>query len=157
MATKLTKKTSKPVKPVKAAKVTSTSKITNFTRGLGRRKTSVARVRLYVGKQEILINDKPVSVYWRDEVLKSLYQKPFIVTDTLNKYTVSAHIVGGGQKSQIGAFVHGVARAFDLLDREKYHVILKKADLLSRDPRMRETRKVGRGGKSRFRKQSPKR
>ncbi|EKD56905.1 MAG: hypothetical protein ACD_58C00048G0003 [uncultured bacterium] len=158
MATKLTKKNNKPVKPVKTTKEKgSLNKPSVFTRGLGRRKTSVARVRLFEGKQEITVNDKPISKYWSNENLKSMYLQPLVLTDTLNKYSVSARIIGGGEKSQIGAFVHGIARALDTLDRDKYHTILKHANLLRRDPRMKETRKVGRAGKARLRKQSPKR
>lgn len=156
MATKLTKKNTKKVKPVKSVKH-SAAKESNFTRGLGRRKTSVARVRIFAGKQEITVNGKAVSKFWPDVNLKPLFLEAFTLTNTLGKFSASAKIVGGGTKSQIGAFTHGVARAFAALDPEAYKEILKEKGLLTRDPRMKETRKVGQGGKARFKKQSPKR
>lgn len=154
MATKLTKKNTKKVQPVKTAKV---SKPTIFTRGLGRRKTSVARVRVFTGRQEVTINNKPASSYWADSALQKLYLEPFRLTNTLDHYTATALIKGGGAQSQVDAFVHGLARALASLDPEKNRKVLKEHGFLTRDPRMKESRKVGQGGRARFKKQSPKR
>lgn len=157
MATKLTKKTSKPVKPVKNLTSPKTNKKTNFIRGLGRRRTAIARARVFEGKEEITINHKPISTYWPNRLLANLYLEPFRVTNTLDKYTASVIITGGGTKGQINAFIHAVSKALSSINPEKFRPILKKNGFLTRDPRMKETRKVGRGGKARFKKQSPKR
>ena len=164
MATKLTKKTKSPIKPVKkvAPQKKKQGRVEmkapkNHIYALGRRKSASARVMLFKGKEEILVNGQPISQYWSKETLKSLYQEPFRVTNTLDIYTATAKIKGSGTKGQIGAFVHAVSRALDKLDPEKNRPILRKHGLLTRDPRMKETRKVGRGGKARAKKQSPKR
>ena len=162
MATKLTKKTSLKVKPIKKSPLVKTSgrnmttpKI--FTSGLGRRKTATARVRLFEGKQTIMINGLPVNEYWPGKSHESLYLAPFIATNTLNRLSATAKITGSGTTGQIGAFVHAVARAMVKLDSEKYKPVLRENGLLTRDPRMKETRKAGQAGKARFKKQSPKR
>lgn len=155
MATKLTKKTNISKQPVKKT-IVSTDTPKKFIRGLGRRKTSVARVRIFQGKSEIVVNGKLASVYWDKPGLSSKYLLPFKLTKTDGIYTASAKIIGGGVNGQIGAFTHGVARALVTLS-EKNKPILKKAGLLTRDPRMKETRKPGRRGKARFKPQSPKR
>ena len=155
MASKLTKKTSSVKQPVKKTAPTS-SLVKNFIRGLGRRKTAIARVRIFKGKTEITINNQPASTYWNKPGLSAAYLLPFKLTKTEGQYTASAKIIGGGTDGQIGAFVHGVARALVNLD-EKNKPVLKKAGLLTRDPRMKETRKPGRRGKARFKPQSPKR
>jgi len=155
MATKLTKKTSSAKQPIKKT-ATNPSPAKNFIRGLGRRKTSIARVRIFKGKAELVINNQPASKYWDKPGFSANYLLPFKLTKTEGKYTASAKIVGGGINGQIGAFVHGVARALVALD-EKNKPVLKKAGLMTRDPRMKETRKPGRRGKARFKPQSPKR
>lgn len=163
MATKLSKKISTPLKPVK--KETSQKPelpgkmITpkDFVYAVGRRRSSTARVRLFKGKEEILINGIKASQYWPGEDMKSLYNEIFHLTNTLGQYTATAKIKGSGKMGQLGAFNHALARAFDKLDKDSYHSALKKRGLLTRDPRMKETRKVGQGGKARFKKQSPKR
>jgi len=129
----------------------------NFIRAVGRRKSSVARIRLFKGKQEPIVNNKPASEYWNHPSLIVHYLAPFKITHTLDTYTVTAKIVGGGTSGQIGAFVHGVVRALAKIDPLKFKPELKKAGFLTRDPRMKETRKVGRRGKARFKPQSPKR
>jgi len=163
MATKLTKKTSTPIQPNKKRSLktskTSPKMVTpkQYTYAIGRRRVATARVRLFKGKQEILINGKLASEYWPSKEQQNLYQRPFVLTGTLGQYTATAKIKGSGKMGQLGAFVHGVARAFNKLDRDKYRKVLKENGLLTRDPRMKETRKVGQGGKARFKKQSPKR
>jgi small subunit ribosomal protein S9 len=157
MATKLTKKNSKPIKPVKNQVATKTNKKTNFIRGLGRRRTAIARARVFEGKEEIVVNHKPISTYWPNRLLASQYLEPFRVTNTLDKYTAEVLIAGGGVKGQINAFIHAVSKALSTINPEKFRPILKKNGFLTRDPRMKETRKVGQAGKARLKKQSPKR
>lgn len=163
MAKKLTKKKSTPVQPKKKTVVKVKSNQPkmvvpkNAVYALGRRKTASARVKLFPGKQEILVNGQPASQYWQSAAQKVRYELPFKLTNTLGKYTATVKVYGSGLNGQVDAFVHGVARAFDKIDSEKYRPLLKKEGLLTRDPRMKETRKVGRGGKARFKKQSPKR
>lgn len=124
---------------------------------VGRRRSASARVRLFKGKGDNVVNEKSFEEYFPGEVFKDYYTKPFKLTETLGKYYVTVKVVGGGKKGQLGATVHGIARAFAKADVEKFRVPLKKAGLLTRDPRVRERRKVGTGGKARRRKQSPKR
>jgi len=159
MATKLTKKVTAKVKPVikpKAPKATNI-KVKNFTQAVGRRKSAAAKARVFEGKQEIVINNKPISEYWSHGSLASLYMKPFVVTDTVGKYSASVKVVGSGVNGQIGAFVHAVSRALAVINPEVFKPLLRKSGLLTRDSRMKETRKVGQGGKARKKKQSPKR
>lgn len=164
MAKKLSKKKSTPVQPKKKIVVKSSSSTKekmvapkDAVYAIGRRKTASARVKLFPGKQEILVNGQPASKYWPSASQKVRYQLPFKVTNTLNSYTATVKVYGSGLNGQVDAFVHAVARAFDKIDSKKYRPLLKKDSLLTRDSRMKETRKVGRGGKARFKKQSPKR
>lgn len=129
----------------------------NFTFAIGKRKSSSARIRLFRGKGENLINDKPLAEYFPGAVCENRYLSPFRLTDTSSKYYVTAKIFGGGKQSQLDAFVHGLARALASLDQENYKKILKKGGFLTRDPRERLRRMVGMGGKARRKKQSPKR
>ena len=128
-----------------------------FIYALGRRKTAVARVRLFKGKGKSIVNDKPISEYFPSEKEEFFYLRPFRVTNTEGKYYMTVRVKGSGKSAQLDAIVHGVARALDKESRETYHDILKKNKLLTRDPRARERRKVGRGGRARAKKQSPKR
>jgi small subunit ribosomal protein S9 len=150
-------------------KIGGTKKFKDFIFAVGRRRSAVARVRLYtktpdglkfeeylVKKGDIVVNGKNISEYFSGKVSASVYEKPLKLTNNLNKYAITAKIVGGGQQSQLGAFVLGLSRALAEVD-EVSKPILRKSKLLTRDPRVRERRKVGMGGKSRRRKQSPKR
>lgn len=128
-----------------------------FVSTVGRRKTAVARIRLYHGKGETLINDQPIAKYFPGEINKTFYQQPFNLTETLGKYYATIKVVGSGQKAQLGAVIHGLARALDKENKEDFHSLLKKAGLLTRDSRAKERRKVGQMGKARKKKQSPKR
>jgi small subunit ribosomal protein S9 len=128
-----------------------------FISVVGRRKTAVARVRLYKGKGEILVNGQPIAKYFSNEQAKIFYLKPFQVTDTLDKFHASIKVKGSGMNGQLGAVVHGLARALNKENKENFHTLLKKAGLLTRDPRAKERRKVGQMGKARKKKQSPKR
>ncbi len=132
-------------------------KAKSYTFAVGRRKTAVARVRLFRGKKEILVNDKPIAKYFPGEAAKTEYLKPFVITDTLGKYYATIKVEGSGKNGQLGAVVHGLARALDKENPQLYHSCLKKAGLLTRDSRAKERRKPGQMGKARKKKQSPKR
>jgi small subunit ribosomal protein S9 len=149
--------------------VGGTKKYKDYFFAVGRRRAAIARVRIYpkapdnlkfkeyiVKKGDMVVNGKLISEYFSGVVSKSVYEKPFILTETLNKYCVTAKIEGGGMQSQMGAFILGVSRALSAMD-ESLKPILRKNNLLTRDQRVRERRKVGMGGKSRRKKQSPKR
>jgi len=129
----------------------------DYTYAVGRRKTSSARVRLFKGKKESLINGEVIGKYFSGEIARQKWQKPFEITNTLGKYFVSVKVVGGGKEGQLDAVLHGIARAFSKLDPESYRKLLKAEGLLTRDARKRQRRMVGTGGKSRRKKQSPKR
>ena len=110
--------------------------------GTGRRKKSVARVRLYPGTGVVTVNGRDVSDYFGLETLKYIVNQPFGVTDTVGKFDVVVNVQGGGFSGQAGAIRHGVARALLTAD-EAYKPALKKAGLLTRDPRMKERKKYG--------------
>lgn len=146
-----------------------TKKYKDYIFAVGRRRAAIARVRVYpkapdnlkfeeyvVKKGDVVVNGKAISEYFTGVVNKSKYEMPFKVTDTENKYAVTARVVGGGQMSQLEAVVLGVSRCLAVID-EKNRAVLRKNGLMTRDPRVRERRKVGMGGKARRQKQSPKR
>lgn len=129
----------------------------NHHQAIGRRKESVARVRLIKGPGQITVNGKPISTYFPGLVSQKIYQRPFELTNTLNQFAGSIKIEGGGFSSQLGAVVHGLARTLEKINKSEYRPKLKNASLLTRDPRVKERRKVGQGGRARAKKQSPKR
>ncbi|ADG04964.1 30S ribosomal protein S9 [Kyrpidia spormannii] len=110
--------------------------------GTGRRKESVARVRLYPGDGQILINRRPLEEYFGLETLKLMVKQPLILTDSLNRYDVHVNVKGGGISGQAGAIRHGIARALLKVDPD-LRTPLKRAGLLTRDPRMKERKKYG--------------
>ena len=110
--------------------------------GTGRRKKSVARVRLYPGTGAITINGRDINDYFGLETLKLIVNQPFTVTDTMGKFDIVCRVNGGGFSGQAGAIRHGVARALLSAD-ENYKPLLKKAGFLTRDPRMKERKKYG--------------
>ena len=110
--------------------------------GTGRRKSSVARVRLYPGTGNITINGRDVEDYFGLETLKLIINQPFGVTGTTGKFDIVANVTGGGISGQAGAIRHGVSRALLLAD-ETYRPLLKKSGFLTRDPRMKERKKYG--------------
>ncbi|VVA43877.1 30S ribosomal protein S9 [Candidatus Roizmanbacteria bacterium] len=148
-------------------------KIKNLTyyEAVGRRKQSVARVRLYlmkkaaevlVGKSkikagEIYINGKNIDESSFKAYKKKFLSVPLTLTKNESRFAVSIIVSGGGTTGQLDAMVHGISRALLVVDSEAYRTILKTSGLLTRDPRKKETRKVGTGGKARRMKQSPKR
>lgn len=135
----------------------ATTKKKDFIHAVGRRKSAVARVRLYSGKGPTVVNQVPIGDYFPGGLAKVFYEIPFRVTDSLGKYYASVKVEGGGKQAQLGAFIHGIARALDKADPQKYHPSLKKEGLLTRDARTRERRKPGLAQKARAAKQSPKR
>jgi len=110
--------------------------------GTGRRKHSVARVRLIPGEGRILINKRDLNEYFGLETLKLIVKQPLALTDTLSKYDVVVIANGGGYTGQAGAIRHGIARALLKVDPE-FRGPLKKAGFLTRDPRMKERKKYG--------------
>ena len=110
--------------------------------GTGRRKSSIARVRLYPGSGKITINGRDIDDYFGLETLKLVINQPFGVTNTIGKYDIVANVKGGGISGQAGAIRHGVSRALLLAD-DTFRAPLKKAGLLTRDPRMKERKKYG--------------
>ena len=115
---------------------------TPYFYGTGRRKSSVARVRLYQGTGKITINDRDIDEYFGLETLKLIVRQPFAATDTMGKFDVEATVTGGGVTGQAGAIRHGIARAL-LQVEDSYRAPLKAAGLLTRDPRMKERKKYG--------------
>lgn len=142
-----------------------------YYESVGRRKKAVARVRLYiVGKSksitvtaikgkpgDIYVNKKPIDKIFTSAQEKVKYLFPLKLTNNEERFVVSILVKGGGKTGQLEAIIHGLSRALDKVNREEYHQLLKKQGLLSRDPRVKERRKVGTGGKARRAKQSPKR
>ena len=115
---------------------------TPFFYGTGRRKKSIARVRVYAGTGKIIINDREIDDYFGLETLKLIMNQPFDVTNNMGKFDVVANVVGGGISGQAGAIRHGIARALLVAD-EANRPALKAAGFLTRDPRMKERKKYG--------------
>ncbi len=110
--------------------------------GTGRRKSSVARVRVYNGTGKITINDRDIEEYFGLETLKLIVRQPLSLTDTMDKFDIVCRVAGGGVTGQAGAIRHGIARAL-LQYNEELRPELKKAGFLTRDPRMKERKKYG--------------
>ena len=115
---------------------------TPFFYGTGRRKKSIARVRVYAGSGKITINNRDIDDYFGLDSLKLLVRQPLDVTDTNGKFDIVCRVAGGGVTGQAGAIRHGLARALLQYDAE-LRLPLKKAGLLTRDPRMKERKKYG--------------
>ena len=122
---------------------------------IGRRKSAVASVRLITGKGEITVNNRPAADYFPGLEAQMKYESPFKILE-LTKYSATVKTHGGGNAGQLDATILGIARALSTLKAE-YQVAMQHANLLTRDSRERQRRKVGMGGKSRRKKQSPKR
>ena len=112
--------------------------------GTGRRKSSVARVRLIPGNGNITVNKKPLDEYIPMEIVKREVKRPFEIAGCEGKYDVIATVQGGGYTGQAGALRHGISRALCEADREAYRPALKAAGFLTRDSRMKERKKIGR-------------
>ena len=110
--------------------------------GTGRRKNSVARVRVYTGTGKITINDRDIDDYFGLETLKLIVRQPLAVAEVEGKFDIVVRVNGGGVSGQAGAIRHGLARALLQYD-ENLRPALKKAGFLTRDPRMKERKKYG--------------
>ncbi len=110
--------------------------------GTGRRKTSVARVRLLPGSGKVTVNGRDLDDFFNYETLKKEVKRPLEMTDTLSQFDVVAKVEGGGFTGQAGALRHGISRALLKADGE-FRATLKKAGFLTRDPRMKERKKYG--------------
>lgn len=157
-------------KPTQEERVEKTEPKVTYYEAVGRRKTASARARLYVvtadtitiksvevKKGEMIVNGKPVEKFFPGDVYQKMYQEPFRTTNTMNRFVTSITTTGGGLDGQLGATIHAISRALIKVDNEKFRPILKKRGFLMRDPRAKQRRKAGFAGKSRARKQSPKR
>ena len=170
MAIKMGKKQTKVKKIIKKAK---TSKLKSakevrptqefqtpkgtYIEAVGRRKVATARVRIYEGSGDFVVNDQIAGEYFSNiHNSPALYNKPFEVTSTKGKFAVTVKVSGSGVRAQLDAITHGIARALVKFD-PSLKTFLKKEGLLTRDDRMKETRKIGMGGKARRKRQSPKR
>ncbi len=116
-----------------------------FFYGTGRRKKSVARVRVYAGKGKIIINDRDIDDYFGLETLKLIVRQPLALTGTADKFDIVCRVNGGGVTGQAGAIRHGLSRALLEYDAN-LRPALKKAGFLTRDPRMKERKKYGHKG-----------
>lgn len=110
--------------------------------GTGRRKSSVARVRVYNGTVKITVNDRDIDDYFGLETLKLIVRQPLVLAEVDNKFDIVVRVAGGGVSGQAGAIRHGLSRALLQYD-ETLRTVLKKAGLLTRDPRMKERKKYG--------------
>ncbi|MDR7871577.1 MAG: 30S ribosomal protein S9 [Tissierellaceae bacterium] len=110
--------------------------------GTGRRKTSIARVRLVPGNGKVTINKQDIEQYFDYETLRTIAREPLVITEQADKFDVLVNVEGGGFTGQAGAVRHGIARALLEADPE-LRPILKKAGHLTRDPRMKERKKYG--------------
>ena len=111
--------------------------------GTGRRKKSVARVRLYQGTGSVKINGRDIDDYFGLDTLKLIVRQPLNLTGTADKFDIECRVAGGGVTGQAGAIRHGIARALLQFNSEELRPQLKKAGFLTRDPRMKERKKYG--------------
>lgn len=126
-----------------------------YNYGTGRRKSAVARVFMKAGKGDIMVNDKPVDVFFSRETGRMVVRQPLTLTETLGKFDIMVNVTGGGESGQAGAVRHGITRA--LIDYDAtFKTVLKQAGLVTRDAREVERKKVGLR-KARRRKQFSKR
>jgi small subunit ribosomal protein S9 len=169
MAIRMNKKTNKVKKVVKKAPKIQTKKAENqstvdfklpsnkYTEAIGRRKTASTRVRIYEGSGDLIVNQKLITDYFSGiRNAAAIYMQPFNLTGTKGKFALTAQVSGSGKRAQLDAIVHGLASAL-VKHNPEFRTFLKPANLLTRDDRMKETRKVGKGGKARRKRQSPKR
>ncbi len=111
--------------------------------GTGRRKKSVARVRLYNGTGKVTINGRDIDEYFGLETLKVIVRQPLALTNLTDKFDIECRVAGGGVSGQAGAIRHGVSRALLQYNSDELRSALKKAGFLTRDPRMKERKKYG--------------
>lgn len=161
-------KAKKVIKKIIAPKVVSKKKTveaeknfkipkSKYFEAMGRRKVASARVRIYEGQGDFVVNNLLVSEYFKNvRNAPAIYMKPFELTGTKGKFSVTVKISGSGLDAQLDALLNGVAKALVAFNPD-FRTFLKPAGLLTRDDRMKETRKMGMGGKARRKRQSPKR
>lgn len=137
----------------KPTKKTSTKM---YVYSIGRRKAAIAAVKLFKGKGETIVNKISIDKYFPAASEKIIYNKPFVVTSTVDKYYFEAKTSGGGKGGQLEAVTLAIARSLKKID-EKFGPILRQNGLMTVDSRVRQRRMVGKGGKSRRNKQSPRR
>ena len=124
--------------------------MSDVTTATGKRKNAIARVRLTLGSGAIMVNGRQVDEYFPREALQIQVRRPLELTESLERYDIKATIQGGGVAGQAGALRHGIARALEKLDGTQ-RLTLKKAGLLTRDPRRKERKKYGqKGARARF-------
>ena len=111
--------------------------------GTGRRKKSIARVRLYQGTGKVTINDRDIDDYFGLDTLKLIVRQPLELTGLTEKFDIECRVAGGGVTGQAGAIRHGISRALLQYNSEELRSELKKAGFLTRDPRMKERKKYG--------------
>jgi len=128
----------------------------SYTYAVGRRKSAVASVKLTKGKGDSVVNQIPLNKYFPTKLDQISYEKPFVITKTLDKYHFQSKIIGGGKTGQVQALALAISRALIKIDIN-FKPELRAAGLLTVDSRVKERRMVGTGGKSRRQKQSPKR
>lgn len=125
-----------------------------YTHAIGRRKSAIASVKLYLGKESSVVNKKNVDLYF--PTTHTFINKPFKETKTVGKYYFESKIIGGGVEGQREALTLAISRALQKINVD-YTLVLRQAGLLTVDSRVRERRMIGTGGKARRQKQSPKR
>lgn len=151
----------KKVQAPRAQKSVGASPVIQFSgtyiEAVGRRKVATARVRLFEGQEGFVVNDSMGDQYFSTVPHSTvLINRPFTLTDTKGSFGISVKVNGSGSRGQLEAVVHGIARALVKFNPE-LRPILKREGYLTRDSRMKETRKIGMGGKARRKRQSPKR
>lgn len=134
----------------------TTVKAPQYIFAIGRRRTAVSRIRLFKGKGESTVNGLAIDKYFPGLVSKKLYGEPMLICSVVDKYYFTAKVFGSGKTSQLTAVIHGLSRALVKVNPE-FKPLLRQKDFMTRDPRERQRRMIGTGGKARRKKQSPKR
>jgi small subunit ribosomal protein S9 len=116
----------------------------------GRRKTSIARIRMKPGEGKVMVNNQDINGYFKLDTAKMMVFQPLELTGTLGQFDISVNVQGGGSKGQAGAIRHGITRGL-LTVKDEFREVLKKAGLITRDPRKKERKKYGqKGARKRF-------
>jgi len=131
-------------------------KTPDYIQSVGRRKTAIARVRLHPGTGDDMVNHMPIEEYFPGDILSATYNAPFNTIDTKEEFYITVIVNGGGVNAQAEAVSHGIARAL-IKHNADWKPILRQANLVTRDPRMKERRKPGLAQAARAKKSSPKR
>ena len=157
VAQKVVKKEKPQKNQLKARSMSMSSPKGEYVVAVGRRRTATARVRLYARAGDFVVNGIAAGKYFESVPnAATSYNLPFVKTNTLGKYAVTVKVLGGGKSGQLGALMHGLSRALVKMNPDNRE-LFKDSTLLTRDDRMKESRKIGTGGKARRKRQSPKR